>query len=188
MLYPRLITAGADCSRIEILTMVNDVDPKDGKQTRRMFSPITDLEKLRRKVLSIGNVALILIDPISAYLGLGKVDSYRTSDVRAILGPLKELAEELEVAIIGIMHFNKKVDVTNVLLRVTDSLAFVAAPRHVFGVIDDPENGRKLFVLPRIISPPPTPCAGPLLVDGCCTRSAMIRSCRRRSRLLRSNR
>jgi hypothetical protein len=44
------------------------------------------------------------------------------------------------------MHFNKKVDVTNVLLRVSDSLAFVAAPRHVFGVIDDPENNRKLVV------------------------------------------
>jgi hypothetical protein len=33
-----------------------------------------------------------------------------------------------------------------VLLRVSDSLAFVAAPRHVFGVIDDPDNGRKLVV------------------------------------------
>ena len=44
------------------------------------------------------------------------------------------------------MHFNKKTDVTNVLLRVSDSLAFVAAPRHVFGVIDDPDHGRKLVV------------------------------------------
>jgi hypothetical protein len=89
---------------------------------------------------------LVEIDPVSAYMGFGKVDSYRTSDVRAILGPLKDLAEELSVAIIGIMHFNKKIDVTNVLLRVSDSLAFVAAPRHVFGVIDDPDNGRKLVV------------------------------------------
>jgi hypothetical protein len=91
-------------------------------------------------------VVLILIDPVSAYLGIGKVDSYRTTDVRAVLGPLKDLAEELAVGIIGIMHFNKKTDVTNVLLRVSDSLAFVAAPRHVFGVIDDPDNGRKLVV------------------------------------------
>jgi DNA polymerase len=143
---PRLKAAGADLNRIEIVKMMHERDPKDGKQIKRMFSLITDLGRLREKIIARGNVKLVEIDPVSAYLGLGKVDSYRTSDVRAVLGPLKDLAEELAVAIIGIMHFNKKVDVTNVLLRVSDSLAFVAAPRHVFGVIDDPDNGRKLVV------------------------------------------
>jgi hypothetical protein len=38
------------------------------------------------------------------------------------------------------------VDVTNVLRRVSDSFAFVCAPRHVFGVVDDTENNRKLVV------------------------------------------
>jgi putative DNA primase/helicase len=118
----------------------------DGKSQKRMLSLITDLDRLRRKVQATGGVNAILIDPVTAYLGLGKVDSYRTTDVRAVLGPLRDLAEEHSIAIIGIMHFNKKVDVTNVLLRVSDSLAFVAAPRHVFGVIDDPENGRKIVV------------------------------------------
>jgi hypothetical protein len=143
---PRLKAAGADLDRIEIVKMMHDRDAKDGKPIKRMFSLITDLDRLREKIIARGNVKLVEIDPISAYLGLGKVDSYRTSDVRAVLGPLKDLAEELAVAIIGIMHFNKKIDVTNVLLRVSDSLAFVAAPRHVFGVIDDPDNGRKLVV------------------------------------------
>jgi hypothetical protein len=44
------------------------------------------------------------------------------------------------------MHFNKKTDVTNVLLRISDSLAYGAASRHVYGIIDDPDNHRKLFV------------------------------------------
>jgi hypothetical protein len=143
---PRLKAAGADLDRIEIVKMMHERDPKDGKPIKRMFSLITDLERLREKIITRGNVKLVEIDPVSAYLGLGKVDSYRTSDVRAVLGPLKDLAEELAVGIIGIMHFNKKIDVTNVLLRVSDSLAFVAAPRHVFGAIDDPDNGRKLVV------------------------------------------
>jgi hypothetical protein len=52
----------------------------------------------------------------------------------------------MKVAIIGVMHFNKKMDVTNALLRISDSLAFGAVARHVYGVIDDSENGRKLFV------------------------------------------
>ena len=43
----------------------------------------------------------------------------------------------MKVAIIAVMHFNKKMDVTNALLRISDSLAFGAVARHVYGVIDD---------------------------------------------------
>jgi putative DNA primase/helicase len=67
--------------------------------------------------------------------------------VRAILTPLKNMAEELRVAVIGIAHFNKKDDVKSALLRVSDSLAYVAAARHVYAVLDDPEDkNMKLFV------------------------------------------
>jgi hypothetical protein len=62
-----------------------------------------------------------------------------------VLAPLVDLAAELKVAIVGIMHFNKKVDVTNALLRISDSLAFGATARHVYAVVDDAENKRKLI-------------------------------------------
>ena len=137
---PRLAAAGADPDRVHIMNMVRD----HGK--KRMFSLVTDLELLRQKIIEIGDVVLVEIDPISSYLGVGKIDSFRTTDVRAVLGPLVELAEELKIAIIGIMHFNKKVDITNALLRISDSLAFGATARHVYGVIDDADNNRKLVV------------------------------------------
>jgi hypothetical protein len=137
---PRLIAAGADLECVEIVSMVR-TGAKD-----RMFSLLTDLPLLRRKVADVGNVVMIQIDPISAYLGIGKIDSFRTTDVRAVLGPLVDLAAELRVAVIGVMHFNKKTDVTNALLRISDSLAFGAAARHVYAVVNDPENKRKLFV------------------------------------------
>jgi hypothetical protein len=137
---PRLLAANADLECIEIVSMVRDAN-KD-----RMFSLVTDLALLRRKIADVGNVKLVQIDPISAYLGVGKIDSFRTTDVRAVLAPVVHLAAELKVAIIGIMHFNKKVDVTNALLRISDSLAFGATARHVYAVVDDPENKRKLFV------------------------------------------
>jgi hypothetical protein len=38
------------------------------------------------------------------------------------------------------------VDITNALLRISDSLAFGATARHVYAVVDDPENKRKLLV------------------------------------------
>jgi hypothetical protein len=137
---PRHEAAGADRSRIEIISMVRQND-KD-----RMFSLLTDLDLLRKKVIEVGNVKLIQIDPISAYLGVGKIDTFRTTDVRAVLSPLVDLAGELMTCVVGIMHFNKKVDVTNALLRISDSLAFGATARHVYAVVDDAENKRKLFV------------------------------------------
>jgi putative DNA primase/helicase len=54
---------------------------------------------------------------------------------------------EDRIALVGIAHFNKKDDVKSALLRVSDSIAYVAAARHVQAVLDDPENrDSKLFV------------------------------------------
>jgi putative DNA primase/helicase len=139
-LVPRLASAGADLTRIHIVKMVRD--DKKG----RMFSLVSDLELLRQKIVAIGDVRLVMIDPIGAYLGIGKIDSFRGTDVRAVLTPLTTLAIDVKAAIVGVMHFNKKTDVTNALLRISDSLAFGAVARHVYGVIDDAENERKLFV------------------------------------------
>jgi DNA polymerase bacteriophage-type len=129
-LTPRLAAAGADLSRIHYVKMVTDHDAKTGQHRKRMFSFITDLDKLRQKIIEVGDVNIVLIDPITSYLGIGEIDSYRDSDVRAVLGPLKELAEEMRIAIVTVMHFNKKVDITNALLRVSNSMAFVGLPRH----------------------------------------------------------
>jgi putative DNA primase/helicase len=140
-LVPRLAAAGANLDRVHIIKLV-----RDDKNGTRMFSLVSDIEVLRRKIIEIGNVVLVLIDPISAYFGVGKVDSFRGTDVRAVLTPLQLMAAKTKVAIIGVLHFNKKTDVVNALLRISDSLAFGAIARHVYGVIDDDENDRKLFV------------------------------------------
>jgi putative DNA primase/helicase len=139
-LVPRLKAAGADLGRVHIIQLAKD------KNGERMFSLLTDLPALRQKITDIGDVKFVSIDPVGSYLGVGKVDSFRGNDVRGVLMPLKTLAEEIQVAIIGVMHFNKKIDVTNALLRISDSLAFGAVARHVYGVIDDAENERKLLV------------------------------------------
>jgi hypothetical protein len=57
------------------------------------------------------------------------------------------MAEELHVAVIGIAHFNKRDDIKSALLRVSDGIAYVAAARHVYVVLEDPEDkDAKLFV------------------------------------------
>jgi hypothetical protein len=83
-IVPRLVAAGADLDRIEVVKMVR------GSEKERMFSLVTDLDLLREKIEQVGDVKLVQIDPITAYLGNGKVDSFRTTDVRSVL-PLSSL-------------------------------------------------------------------------------------------------
>jgi len=138
---PRLIAAGADLNRVHFVNCAR----VGGKN--KTFSLVTDLPLLRKAIERIGNVVLIIIDPVSAYVGVGKVDSRSATDVRGVLTPLKDMAEELHVAVIGIAHFNKKDDIKSALLRVSDSIAYVAAARHVYAVLDDPEDkNSKLFI------------------------------------------
>jgi hypothetical protein len=138
---PRLIAVGAGVERVHIVQSVR-VGGAD-----KSFSLITDLHLLRKAIRRIGNVVLVIIDPVSAYLGVGKVDGRSATDVRSVLTPLKDMAEELHIAVIGIAHFNKKDDIKSALLRVSDSIAYVAAARHVYAVLDDPEDkDSKLFV------------------------------------------
>jgi AAA domain-containing protein len=93
---PRLVAAGADTKRVHFVNGTR----RDGVD--KTFNLIADLPLLRDKIKQIGNVVLIIIDPVSAYLGVGKVDTRSQSDVRGVLTPLKELAEETGVAVIGI--------------------------------------------------------------------------------------
>jgi len=139
---PRLVAAEADLERVHIVGMAKNPDG-----TPRMFNLATDLELLRQKIAAVGDVVLVIIDPMSAYVGVGKLNNSSTTDVRGMLAPLTKLAEDTKISIIGIMHFNKKADVTNAMLRIADSLAYVAAARHVYVVVDDPENEKaRLFV------------------------------------------
>ena len=146
-LVPRLVANDADLSRVQIIQMVHDRNIKDGRERERMFSMADDIGLLRQKIKETGDVIAILIDPITAYLGSGKgaIDSFRDTDVRAVLGPLVHLAVEYRIAVISIMHFNKKVDVTNALLRISNSLAFGGVARHVFAVTKDADNARRLM-------------------------------------------
>jgi hypothetical protein len=139
---PRLVSAGANLDCVHIVGMAKNADGSP-----RMFNLATDLPLLRSKIEQLGDVVLVIIDPVSAYLGVGKINNSSTTDVRAVLAPLTKLAEDKKISVIGIMHFNKKADVTNAMLRIADSLAYVAAARHVYVVVEDADNDKaRLFV------------------------------------------
>jgi putative DNA primase/helicase len=142
-IVPRLIAAGADMERIHIVSAVLLPDGKG----RRTFSLQGDLALLEKKIRDIGDVALVIIDPISSYMG--KTDSHKNSEVRGALEPLSEMAERLRVAVLSVTHFSKAGSGTTnkALHRFIGSIAFVGAPRAAFAVIEDADNpGRILFL------------------------------------------
>ncbi|OAI20420.1 hypothetical protein A1507_22845, partial [Methylomonas koyamae] len=141
---PRLEAVDADLSRCIVVDAIVDTD-EAGTIRQRSISLKSDLSRLEAVIKDIGEVRLIIIDPITAYLG--GIDSHKTSDVRDLLAPLATFAERHKVAILGISHLNKS-NTQDALLRVNGSLAFVAAARAAFIAVKDKNNPARRLLLP----------------------------------------
>ena len=141
-IVPRLIAAGADRDRVHIVSAV----PTEN-EGRRGFSLQADLDRLEQKIAEVGDVALVVIDPISSYMG--KTDSHKNADVRGVLEPVAEMAERTRVAVWTVTHFSKPNGgtATKAHHKFIGSIAFVAAARAAFAVLEDPnEKDRRLFL------------------------------------------
>lgn len=143
-IVPRLIAAGAVLSRCYVLDAVADGFTAAGQEVRRSFNLARDLVALETMLRRIGGANLIVIDPISAYLG--EVDSHRNAEVRALLAPLADLAARHGAAVVGVSHLSKGSG-GDARLRVNGSLAFVAAARAAWLVHRDADDpARRLFL------------------------------------------
>ena len=142
-LIPRLSLSGADLSRVYFIS-----DVMDGKD-RRSFDPARDMEPLRRKLADIGDVRLLIVDPIvSAVMG----DSHKNAEVRRSLQPLVDLAKAMDCALLGITHFSKGTNGRDPVERLTGSLAFGALARVVLVAAkqqEDGEDGRSVRIFLR---------------------------------------
>jgi hypothetical protein len=98
---PRLMAVEADLSKISILRAIKQDDK------HRMFLLGEDLEELERKIKEMGDVALVCLDPITAFMGRINNSGVIITTVRGQLGPLKELAERTHVAFSTITHSAK---------------------------------------------------------------------------------
>jgi hypothetical protein len=142
-IVPRLDAAGADRSRIHLLDWVL-LPGKDREPQQCLFDLGRDIEALRALANAIGDVKLIVIDPISAYLG--RLDSHNNSDVRSALAPLQNLAAEIGAAVVLVSHLNKGAADGAAISRVSGSGAFVAACRSAWFVAKHPQDEtRRIF-------------------------------------------
>lgn len=128
---PRLMTAEADLARIRSLDAIeaNFATGNGAADTyQKAFSLDKDIRQLEDVLDACPNPRMVTIDPVTAYIG--DSDSHRDANVRALLGPLSELAGRRRVAVVLVMHLNKSsASGQTALERVGGSIAFMGAAR-----------------------------------------------------------
>ncbi|TKC91229.1 AAA family ATPase [Trinickia terrae] len=121
-LTPRLMSAGADMNRVFFVAGMRVKGKEQG------FDPARDMPALQAACEEIGDVRLIVVDPIvSAVAG----DSHKNAETRRALQPLVDLAANVGAALLGITHFNKGKQGKNPAQWVNGSVAFTAIARVV---------------------------------------------------------
>ena len=171
---PRLDAAGADVERVVALQAVR------GDDGRPRLPTIADTDAIAEAADSV-DAALLVIDPLSAFLGR-HVDGHRDTDVRQALASLAALAEKTELAVLVVRHLSKSGG-ANPLYRGGGSIAIIAAARSGLLLARDPddEDLRVLATTKCNLAPPQpslslrlNPSGGVLKVDwlGISERSA----------------
>lgn len=126
---PRLLAAGADCSRIITID-----------ETKNVLS-MTD-ERLEQTIKATG-ARLLILDPIQGYLG-ANVDINRANEVRPIFSQLSRIAEENNCAVLLIGHLSKCRQKAS--YRGLGSVDIVAAARSVLMVGKLPNDPEKRII------------------------------------------
>ena len=138
VIRPRLEAAGAALERIHVLTMMHS--PEDDRSF--LFHVERDAPALREFIQDNGNVKLVIIDPLGVFMG--RVDTHRHSDTYSALAPLSTLAQETDVAVLGIHHHSKAKE-ADALSRIMGSSAYAAISRAAFGVFPDPDDATRRY-------------------------------------------
>jgi len=140
---PRLEAAGADLSRVAALVSVPDpTDPAGGARLPALTADLGHIESL----IVDADAALLIVDPLMAYLG-GDTNAHRDQDVRRALAPLAHLAECLGVAVILVRHLNKAQS-AHALYRGGGSIGIIGAARCGLLVAEDPDDPERRVLAP----------------------------------------
>lgn len=111
---------------------------KGEKRAETLIRLDTDMDALYEMATGVKDLGAIFVDPITNYLG--KLGMNHEAEMRRILMPLNELAQELGILVVTVGHLNKREPGTNVMFRSMGAGAFVGVAREVHLFDDDPES------------------------------------------------
>ena len=134
-IVPRLMAAGADRARVTFVQGIREFT-EDGPRNSwlsldRHIQQLGDVLKIRKP-------RLLIVDPLSAYLGRD-TDSHNEGDVRTVLAGLAQIASEHRCAVLAVRHLRKS-ESASAQGKIIGSIAFVAAARAAYIVVRDPED------------------------------------------------
>jgi putative DNA primase/helicase len=129
---PRIDAAGADPARV--IVMEDTITIPD------------DLNRVER-IITQEEVALLVVDPLVAFLG-EKTNSWRDQDIRRALLPLKQMAERTGVCVFAIRHLSKGGAGSNPLYAGGGSIGIIGQARSAFLAAEHPED-RNIMHRPR---------------------------------------
>jgi putative DNA primase/helicase len=134
-LVPRLVRMGADLDRIHF---IEEAIPPGAKS--RPFNPATDMPALVEKAKAIGDVALLILDPVVAAVPMTR-NSHNNAESRNGMQPVIDFAKASDIAVLGIGHLTKGTVGKDPLERINGSGAFGALPRLVMGAAKNEADG-----------------------------------------------
>ena len=134
-IVPRLIGMHADLTKIHTLEHVNE--RQGGKIQKRGVRLDKDLELIREKLEAHPDIRLIIIDPLSNYLGTK--DGFREQEIRAVLMPVTEMAQKYGVAVVTVAH-NSKAQGRSAMHKTIGAVGLVGVARMGWTFLRDPEN------------------------------------------------
>ncbi len=136
-LHPRLLAANANLEHIHFLDNLHSLIPQKPRATDHE-PRITPIQKLNDIIDEIPNLALLVIDPITHYLGLSDRLAPPSPDdpnsPRSILFQLAQLARDRHIAILHTTRHTKRIDPTlphHSLQKILGPLSFPALARSV---------------------------------------------------------
>jgi 5S rRNA maturation endonuclease (ribonuclease M5) len=136
-IVPRLRAAGADLSKVLLLSEVDETDFKTDETYKRPVSFPEDANILREAIEDVGAVA-VFIDPILSMIS-GKVDVYKNHAVRQALAQVMSTADKHKCAVFGVLHTTKGMH-PNALFRSSSSTAFIEMARVALFFVPDPDG------------------------------------------------
>jgi hypothetical protein len=153
---PRLDAAGADVSKVLLITGAERYDPASGEQEQLLLT-LEDVGALREVLASITDPALLIVDPFGSFVS-GRTDTYRDNQTRNVLAPIAALARDFDLAALIVCHRKKSTDAPDADSALLGSRAITALARSVWHVSRDPANDtRRLFLPGKQNLAPPQP-------------------------------
>jgi putative DNA primase/helicase len=132
-IVPRIEVAGGDKKKIVSLQGVPDASGD------LRFPTVEDVEHIARACKKV-NAKLVIIDPLMGYLGTA--NSWKDQDIRRAMAPLVKMADELNVAVIGVRHLTKAA-VSKSMYRGGGSIGLIGLARIGLLIAKDPDNENK---------------------------------------------